>query len=156
MNSWQPRLSQPFYLQSILTSLKDFVNLTDKFNSLVVKTLKPVLCFPQNGVPLNFKNKSWRQQSLLVWIVWAWFPPLWALAGQYLQRQCPVRITWVEIGLNKLILKSYITGKISFWNLKESHSREEHKNRFQLLHSNWMNLLVEFTNPTNDGLCIFY
>ncbi len=34
--------------------MQDFVNLTSKFNSIVVKTLKPILCFSYDGVPLKF------------------------------------------------------------------------------------------------------
>jgi hypothetical protein len=37
--------------------LQDFVNSTGKFNSLVVKTLKLVLCVSHDGVPLKFKKK---------------------------------------------------------------------------------------------------
>ncbi len=37
--------------------LQDFVNSTGKFNSIVVKSLKLVLCFSHDGVPLIFKKK---------------------------------------------------------------------------------------------------
>jgi hypothetical protein len=33
--------------------LQDFVNSTGKFNSIVVKTLKPVLCFFHDVAPLK-------------------------------------------------------------------------------------------------------
>jgi hypothetical protein len=38
--------------------LQDFVNSTGKFNSIVVKMLKPVLCFSHDGVPLKLKKKN--------------------------------------------------------------------------------------------------
>jgi hypothetical protein len=37
--------------------LKDFVNLTNTFNSIVVKTLKQVLCSCCDDDPLNFENE---------------------------------------------------------------------------------------------------
>ncbi len=37
--------------------LQNFVNSTGKFNSIVVKTLKPVLCSSRDGVPLKLKSK---------------------------------------------------------------------------------------------------
>ncbi len=36
--------------------MQDSVNSTSKFNSVVVKTLKPVLCFSHDGVPLKFSE----------------------------------------------------------------------------------------------------
>ncbi len=36
--------------------LQNSVNSTGKFNSVVVKTLKPVLCSSRDGVPLKFKK----------------------------------------------------------------------------------------------------
>jgi hypothetical protein len=38
--------------------LQNFVNSTSKFNSIVVKTLKPVLCHSRDGVPLNLDIKK--------------------------------------------------------------------------------------------------
>jgi hypothetical protein len=65
--------------------LQDFVSSTSKFNSIVVKTLKPVLCFfSHDGVPLKFKKKTCRLYSLTVGIVSAWFQPLLNLTGKYL------------------------------------------------------------------------
>jgi hypothetical protein len=64
--------------------LQDFFNSTGKFNSIVVKTLKQVLCFSHDGVPSKFKKKMRRHYSLTVRIVSAWFQPLLNLAGQYL------------------------------------------------------------------------
>jgi hypothetical protein len=43
--------------------LQDFVNSTTKFNSILVKTLKPVLCFSHDGVPLKLKKKTCRLYS---------------------------------------------------------------------------------------------
>jgi hypothetical protein len=37
--------------------LQGFVNSASKFNSILVKTLKPVLCSFHDGVPLNSKRK---------------------------------------------------------------------------------------------------
>jgi hypothetical protein len=56
------------------------VNSTGKFNSIIVKTLKPVLCFSHDGVPLKFKKKTCGLNST-VWIVSAWFQTLLNLAG---------------------------------------------------------------------------
>jgi hypothetical protein len=39
------------------------VNSASKFNSIVVKTLKPVLCSSRDSVPLKFKKQTWRQYS---------------------------------------------------------------------------------------------
>jgi hypothetical protein len=39
-------------------SFAGFVNSTSKFISIVIQMLKPVLCYSHDGVPLNFKNKS--------------------------------------------------------------------------------------------------
>jgi hypothetical protein len=36
--------------------LQNFVKSTSKFNSMVVKTLKPVLCSSRDDVPLKFKE----------------------------------------------------------------------------------------------------
>jgi hypothetical protein len=38
--------------------LQNFVNSTGKFNSIVVKTLKPILCSSRDGVPLKFKKAN--------------------------------------------------------------------------------------------------
>ncbi len=40
--------------------LQDVVNSTSKFNSIVVKMLKPVLCSSCDGDLLNFENKSFQ------------------------------------------------------------------------------------------------
>ncbi len=71
--------------------LQDFVNSTGKFNSMVVKTLNPVLCFSYDDVPLKFKKKTCRLCSSTVHNVSAWFQPLLNLAGQCLERVCPAR-----------------------------------------------------------------
>ncbi len=49
--------------------LQDIVNSASKFNSIVVKTLKPVLCSSRDSVPLKFKKQTWRQYSLSMQIV---------------------------------------------------------------------------------------
>jgi hypothetical protein len=64
--------------------LQDFVNSAIKFNSIVVKTLKPVLCSSCDSVPLKFKKQTWRQYNSSMPIVWDWFRPLLNLAGQSL------------------------------------------------------------------------
>ncbi len=69
--------------------MQDFVNSIGKFNSIVVKALKPVLCFSHDGVPLTKNlNKNLKTTcrffSLTVRIASAWFRPLLSLAGQYL------------------------------------------------------------------------
>ncbi len=46
--------------------MQDFVNSTGKFNSIVVKMLKPVLCFFHDGVTLKFKKITCRHYSLTV------------------------------------------------------------------------------------------
>ncbi len=61
-----------------------FCELDRQVNSIVVKMLKPVLCFSHDGVPLKFKKKTCRHYSLTVRVVSAWFQPLLNLAGQYL------------------------------------------------------------------------
>ncbi len=48
-------------------------------------------------------------------------------------------VTWGEIGLKKLVLKSYITGKIYFWNLKECHQKRSIE-LVKRLHNNWNEL----------------
>ncbi len=60
------------------------VNHTGKFNSIVVKTLKPIFYFTRSGVPLILKNNQGQQDSLSVWIIIAYSQPLLHLAGQYL------------------------------------------------------------------------
>jgi hypothetical protein len=37
--------------------LQDIVNSASKFNSIVVKTLKSVLCSSRDSIPLNSKSK---------------------------------------------------------------------------------------------------
>ncbi len=64
--------------------LQDFVNSASKFNSIVVKTLKPDLGSSRDGVPLKLKKPTWRHYNSSMRIVWAWFRPLLNLAGQYL------------------------------------------------------------------------
>jgi hypothetical protein len=49
--------------------LQDFVNSASKFNSIVVKTLKTVLCSSRDSVPLKFKKQTWRQYSSSMRIV---------------------------------------------------------------------------------------
>jgi hypothetical protein len=49
--------------------LQNFVNSTSKFNSIVVMTLKPILCSSRDGVPLKFKKQTWRQYSSSIRIV---------------------------------------------------------------------------------------
>jgi hypothetical protein len=44
------------------------------------------------------------------------------------------------------------TGKISFWNLKVRHHERSIKPVSSVLTTIEVNLLVEFTNPANDGL----
>ncbi len=61
------------------------MNSTSKFNLIVVKMLKLVLCFSHDGVPLKCKKKTTRLYSLTVRIVSAWFQLLLNLAGHYLQ-----------------------------------------------------------------------
>ncbi len=56
--------------------LQFFVTLTNKFCSIIVKSLKPVLCSYRYGIPLNFKNKSIRLYSLSTPIFLAYFRPL--------------------------------------------------------------------------------
>jgi hypothetical protein len=38
--------------------LRDFVNSTSKFSSIVVKTMKLVLCSPLDGIALNLKKNN--------------------------------------------------------------------------------------------------
>jgi hypothetical protein len=38
--------------------LQDFVNLTGKFNSIVVNTMKPLLCFFPDVLPLKHYKKN--------------------------------------------------------------------------------------------------
>ncbi len=64
--------------------LKDFVNSASKFNSIVVKTLIPVLCSSHDGVPLKFKKQTKQHYSSSMQILWAWFRPLLDLTGQNL------------------------------------------------------------------------
>jgi hypothetical protein len=117
--------------------LQDFVNSTGKFNSIVVKTLKPVLCFSHDGVPLKFKTKTCRHYSLTVRIFSAWFRPLLNQAQT---------IRHDELYCHKLC----------FLNFKGIPSREEPKTSFSVLTTIELNLLVEFTKlgtrrvPYND------
>ncbi len=53
--------------------MQGFVNSASKFNSTVVKTLKPVSRSFRDGVPLKFKKETWRHYGLSLWIVRAWF-----------------------------------------------------------------------------------
>ncbi len=73
---------QAIFLRSFYGArhLQDFVNSTSKFNSIVVKTLKSVLCFSHDGGHLKFKKKTCRHYSLTVQIFSAWFQPLLNLA----------------------------------------------------------------------------
>jgi hypothetical protein len=64
--------------------LQDFVSSTSKINLIVVKTLKPVLCFSYDGVPFKLKKITCRLYSSTVRIFSAWFQPLINLNGQYL------------------------------------------------------------------------
>jgi hypothetical protein len=73
--SWNS-LSRVLRLQTTMSS-------TNKFNSMVAKTLKLVLCSSRDGVPLKFRKKTWWQYSSSVWIFWAWFLPLSNLAGKH-------------------------------------------------------------------------
>ncbi len=52
-------IAEPF-LRSLYRGrrLQDFANSASKFNSIVVKTLKPVLCSSHDGVPLKLKKQS--------------------------------------------------------------------------------------------------
>jgi hypothetical protein len=45
LNVWRPLFAE-------------FVNSTGKFNSIVVKTLKPVFCSSRDGVPLKLKKQT--------------------------------------------------------------------------------------------------
>jgi hypothetical protein len=49
--------------------LQNFVNSTGKFNPTVVKALKSVLCSSRDGIPLKFKEQTWRQSSSSIRIV---------------------------------------------------------------------------------------
>ncbi len=55
---------EAIFLRSLYAGrrLQDFVNSTSNFN-LIIKTLKPVLCFSYDGVPLKFKKKTCRLHS---------------------------------------------------------------------------------------------
>jgi hypothetical protein len=64
--------------------LQDFDNATCKFNSIVVKTPKLVLCFSRDGVYLKRKTEAKRSYSSSVRIVGAHFRPTLHLAGQSL------------------------------------------------------------------------
>jgi hypothetical protein len=59
-------------------------------------------------------------------------------------------VTGVEIGLKKCILKSYLTGKISFSNIKARNQAG-----FSILKTIKMKVLDEFTNPASNGLRTF-
>jgi hypothetical protein len=58
----------------------------NKADSIIVKTLKPVLWSSYGDVPLNFKNNYCRLDNLLIPIIWAWFRPLLILIRQYCSR----------------------------------------------------------------------
>ncbi len=42
------------------------MNSASKFNSIVDKRLKPVLCSSRDSVPLKFKKQTWRQYSSII------------------------------------------------------------------------------------------
>ncbi len=69
--------------------------------------------------------------------------PFYCLKGS-VQRD----VTWVnvDIGLKKSVLEKF------FFNFKGTVSREEYKTGFNVYTTIEMNLLVEFTNPANNGL----
>jgi hypothetical protein len=65
------QLEEARFLRSLYGDrrLQDFVSSASKFNSIVVKMLKLVLCSSRDGVPLKLKKQSWRQYSSSIQIV---------------------------------------------------------------------------------------
>jgi len=55
-----------------------------KADSIVVKTLWPVLCSSHDGVPLKWKNENGRPDRLKISIDWYHFRTLLPVVGQYL------------------------------------------------------------------------
>jgi hypothetical protein len=88
--------------------LQDFVNSTCKFNSIVVKMPKLVLCFSRDGVFLKIKTKVKRSYSSSVCIVWAHFRPTLHLAGHFnAVRRKLLRLGWKFRVATFLYLKKY-------------------------------------------------
>jgi hypothetical protein len=117
--------------------LQNFVNSTGKLNSIVVKTLKLVLCSSRDGVLLKFKKHTWRQYSSSLRIVWAWFfRPLLNLAEHYLSRHIYVRFpTSVFFFIKRIHLRPLTILYRKFAsNIKPTLQRYSNRTLFLCLH----------------------